>query len=372
MIRSDPDSAREIGDDQLKALSQGTARDIHVRIHANSQDLGHLHISNAFQQAIKLTKTARCTPYSGQILGSLVVVQPLSPRLAAPIFLAPLLAFLKSGTVIKSITLVSRIALSLVAPLRLGARRILVWWHGHEHVAELHARAVAAGETSSSHHWHGPHFKRTTVILLATPVVLVAIAVLASLERTPIWGRWRVIMMSADEEALMIEEFLAPGTPEKANMDANVKRDWVAILRVANEEGDSPPGTLSGGRILDLEKDWRARWVQDVLLKLEAGIANSNLTADCKEKKVFKIDGHEFALPPPDYPLGVRSALLKHLDHLEDGHAEGPLVTHFGCLVIDSPERNAFSLGFGPAPDANGDRHQEAPGVVVVYTGEFL
>lgn len=340
---------------------------------------GESHLSKkstlgVLQRRINVSSLSQYTFYYSDIpSGNVALFNSSHARLAAPFFLAPLLIFLKSGTVVKTIAIVSRVAVSLVAPLKLGAQRILIWWHGHEHIAQLRAQQLAStvlgglGEKAGSHHWHRPHFHRTTVVLLAAPVVLLAVAVLASLERTPVWGRWRVIMMSADEEALLIDEFLAPGTPEGVDPSAPIKRDWLAILREASGEESGPPGTLCGLRVVDPASDWRVRWVQDVFHRLEAGVDRANLTADCKENKVFSIDGHEFVLPPVKYPLTVRPAMIKH--YSEDVPVDGPLVTHHGCLVVESPLRNAFSIGFGPALGSDASRYGEAPGVVVVYTG---
>ena len=78
------------------------------------------------------------------------------------------------------------------------------------------------------------------------------------------------------------------------------------------------------------------------------------------------------AAPAVEVPLSVRPAVLKHHGHDPDEESLGPLVTRFGCLVVESPLCNAFSLGFGPARASDDRRYQEAPGVIVVQTGKFL
>ena len=90
----------------------------------------------------------------------------------------------------------------------------------------------------------------------------------------------------------------------------------------------------------------------------------------------------ELIPPLVDYPLAVRPALLQgredellSLDTTSNGVTTpvSNFVTRYGLLVLDDPNHpNAFSLGFGPAlaekellPVA-----QEAPGVIVMYTGK--
>lgn len=298
--------------------------------------------------------------------------------MAAPIFLAPLLGLLKSSAVLKTITVVSRVAVSLVGPLRLGSKRILRWWHGHEHIAQLHAAARAAhmegGETAGSNRAHHKwHFKRTIFVLLSTPVVLLVVASLASLERTPISGRWRIIMLNTDEEAMLVDEFLRAGAPADTHLDSTIPRNWLAILRAAYGPGAGPEGTFMGCRVLDPQTDWRAQWVLNILRRLEDGIPHSNLTAQhLKEPEEMEVDGKRYLLPPVKYPLTVRPALLKHHGHSEDEAVDGPLLTRYGLLVVDSPICNAFSVGFGPALASEERDQGEAPGVVVVYTGQSL
>jgi hypothetical protein len=327
--------------------------------------------------------------------------------MAAPFFLAPLLGFLKSGAALKIFGVVSRVAVAIAAPLRLHSKHFLRFWHGSDYKFHRHPAggSDAPGDASSDtkkrrSSWRHPHFKRTTMAILGTPVVLFIAGILASLERTPVWGRWRVIMISDDEEAMLIEELLRPGTyptasplPEPdAPAATSVKhthsittapRDWITILRVLcddnaqqSTEPDSPQ-LLLGGVVLDPKTDWRARWVQDVLTRLEDNVCKSGLTLDESTRKQAVEDAMkqlDHTKPPPvEYPLAVRSALLQGREQgMIEPISSDTLVTRYGCVVIDAPICNAFSIGFGPAlsdkdllPSA-----QEAPGVVVVYTGK--
>ena len=279
---------------------------------------------------------------------------------------ASAVAYFKSGTVFKAIAGTSRWLLGFIAYLRLQGRKLLRWWYGPEVYARREAEREARGRS-----WFPPHFGRTIYFIFAGLFTFISIAILASYERTPVWGRWRIIMMSTDEEATLVEEFLKPGSPQGAHLDNTTARDWLAILRAASEEDASPPGTLMGMPVLDPRFDWRARWVMDVFSQLEDGIKRVNLTSDHVKDgyNVVQIGSATFAVPPIEYPLTIRPAALRHHGRAEDEHVEGPLVTRYGCLVVESPVCNAFSLGFGPALQSDTNKSEEAPGVVVVFTG---
>ncbi|EJD01669.1 uncharacterized protein FOMMEDRAFT_158821 [Fomitiporia mediterranea MF3/22] len=333
-----------------------------------------------------------------QIQTGPILYQPSAYLISAPVFIAPIIAFLKSsivfkatgavvtfvkstfvakifasavaylksGTVFKAITAIGRISFAIIASLRLQGRRILKWWHGPEQYERIRAEQKASGK--KKHSWH---FRRTTIVCIATPIACLVIATLASLERTPVWGRWRVIMMSSDEEARLVEEFLRPGSVPGAHLDTTTARDWLAILRAACGEEAGPPGTLMGMSVLDPNVDWRARWVMNTFARLEDGVRHVNLTSEDVNEgcNVVNFGSTRFAIPPVEYPLTIRPAALKHHGRSEDEHVEGPLVTRYGLLVIDSPVCNAFSLGFGPALQSESRKDEEAPGVVVVFTG---
>ncbi|KAL5527852.1 hypothetical protein ACEPAG_6653 [Sanghuangporus baumii] len=281
-------------------------------------------------------------------------------------FFASAIAYFKSGTVFKTVTGAGRVSLAVIGYLRLQGRKLLRWWHGKEHYERKKAEQEAQGRS-----WFFPHFGRTALIIFSLPIALLTFTILASIERTPIWGRLRIIMMSTDEEALLVEEFLKPGSPPGAHLDNTAARDWLAILRAASGEEAAPPGTLMGMPVLDPRFDWRVRWVMDVFRQLEDGVKRVNLTTEHVKDgyNVVEIDSTRFAVPPVDYPLTVRPAALRHHGRTEDERVEGPLVTRYGCLVVESPACNAFSLGFGPALQTDPDKKEEAPGVVVVFTG---
>lgn len=303
-----------------------------------------------------------------------------TPLLAAPLFLAPLLGlfksgviaktvtvavgYLKSGAIIKVISAVSKVSFSIIASLRLAARRILRWWHGEEHIKQLRLQRKQSGQSRK----RNTHFRRTIAVLAWTPLFLIWLVFTASMERTPVWGRWRVILMSTDEEAMMLEEFLRAGCPAGAKLEENKPLDWLAILRPAfNDCG--PEGTLQGMQVLDPNMDWRAAWVKNVFMRLQDGIHLLNL-ADMHgqhHEYVWDIAGAHYVVKPPDLPLTVRPSQAH--EHAMEENQERPLLTRYGLLVVDGPVPNAFSIGFGPAKMIGDGENEEAPGVVVVYTG---
>lgn len=300
--------------------------------------------------------------------------------LAAPFFLVPLLglfksatiakvftasiAFLKSSTFVKLVGAVSKVSFSAVASLRLMARRILRWWHGEENYKRMRLERRKQGVRHR-------HFRRTIGVLIWIPFTLIGLVFLASMERTPVWGRWRVILLSTDEEALLLKQFLLAGGPPDAKLEENVPRDWLSIMRSAlGDQG--PEGTLGGLQVLDPAKDWRAAWAKDVFSKLQDGIRSLNLT-EIKEEQhddVHDIAGTRYIVKAPVFPLSVRPSTLKaHGESDGDVPTNGPLLTRYGVLVVDGPLCNAFSIGFGPARMLRDGNGEEAPGVVVIYTG---
>lgn len=310
--------------------------------------------------------------------------------MSAPFILAPLFALLKSGTVIKAISVIGRLSLALITPLRLGASSLLKWWHGPDHIIlypPLPPPDSSSGESGGKQKQQKHrHFRRTTIALISLPIGLLAVALLASLERTPFSGRWRIILMSTDEEELLISSTLSPGSPGsgprkdeggrlKPNLDAGAPRDWCRILRVLNNESADaePPGMVSGFLKVSEEEDWRVGWVQDVLRRLEAAVQDCKLTDPGNLVRDVATGVHEtrFVVPAVEHPLAVRPALLKHHGHDEDADVNGPLVTNHACIVFKSPITNAFGLGFGPVINSDERPVSEAPGVIVVYTGGF-
>jgi len=182
----------------------------------------------------------------------------------------------------------------------------------------------------------------------------------------------------------LLSELLRAGSPSApatnkdghlaANFDITAPRDWLAILRdvTGDEASGAPPGTLSGCRVVKEDDDWRVRWVMDVLRRLEDAISRCNLSTSEHSIAMFPSNDPScasFDIPPVKFSLSVRPSLLNHLGQDGDEESTAPLLTRHGNLVLDSPLCNAFSVGFGPTLKSEDRQVQEAPGVVVAYTG---
>lgn len=79
---------------------------------------------------------------------------------------------------------------------------------------------------------------RILPILLVLPLVMLGSIILASVESTPVTGRWRIIMLSPEEEGELVDSIVGGGELER--------RDWEGILgRVLKSEG----GDVLGGKV---------------------------------------------------------------------------------------------------------------------------
>ncbi|GAA5863230.1 hypothetical protein JCM3774_000822 [Rhodotorula dairenensis] len=230
-------------------------------------------------------------------------------------------------------------------------------------------------------------------LLLLTPLFLLALVAIASLERTPVTGRWRIVMLSPAEEAELVDSVLSAPTPTIGTAPEGTSRDWVQILRRVlqlPDEGSSPTTgrrILLGGEVLD-QRDWRVRWTEAVLVALEKGGVgaldnhSSNSATGGPTLSVLRP-------PPTEYPLEPRPEALSHQEGWRDelllakpfeAHEAHKLATLRGAaalaldydlLVIQNDAVNAFSFGFGPGPAQSTAAGPAAlkRGVIVVYTG---
>ncbi|WVO19309.1 uncharacterized protein IAS62_000588 [Cryptococcus decagattii] len=182
-----------------------------------------------------------------------------------------------------------------------------------------------------------------TVFLL--PFLLICGAYVAGLERVPLTGRWRLILLTPEEEDA-ISTSLAGG---------NWYRSVINLL--TTPERPAPP-------ILPTD-DWRWAWVQSVLTRLEtAALIECQLIPP--EQKPHKEYDSPIPLPPPTYhpfkPRPRASSLLHSVlpggepntgrEHLEVGPP-------YNIMLLQKDEQNAFSYGFGG----------KKAGGIVVYTG---
>lgn len=224
------------------------------------------------------------------------------------------------------------------ASLMVELDRIRTWEHKREHLLLKQSRTA-----------------RIVWTLILFPLVAFAAAVAAGLERTPVTGRWRVILLSPQEEETL-HEALATGWFEH-------------VLSLLKPSPEAPPP-----RILPAE-DWRWAWVESTLRALERG-AEECYVADAQAHsgdphlpRRTKPTSEAFPPPPPPpYPLQPRPRMSHMLHHAlppPSSHAAAaaaaaaaatpPAATSehallgppFSLLLLDSPEANAFSYGFG-------------------------
>ncbi|KAK0204894.1 peptidase family M48-domain-containing protein [Desarmillaria ectypa] len=183
-------------------------------------------------------------------------------------------------------------------------------------------------------------------ILLLIPASLFWLTIIASMERTPLTGRWRLIILSPEEEDDIAAQLAGPGW-------------YKAVDDILAQDGPTryiPPS------------DWRYEWVRNTLRSLEATlpilIQERELCPDWVD-----YGPHNQPLPPPaEYPLRPRPRASETLRRMCSAMCErtAPPVPHavagppYSLLVVDKPEAsNAFSYGFGP----------DGGGGIVVYSG---
>ncbi|KAF9468064.1 peptidase family M48-domain-containing protein [Collybia nuda] len=183
-------------------------------------------------------------------------------------------------------------------------------------------------------------------ILLLVPATLFWATIIASLEKTPLTGRWRMIILSPEEEEEIAAQLAGPG--------------WYnAVGEILAQDG-SP-------RIIPTT-DWRYAWVNHVLRRLEATIPV--LTNEPKMYPQWSEDHQDIPpMPPPaEYPLRPRPRASEYLRWFCESICERKVqpMPHaipgppYSLLVVDNPgASNAFSYGFGP----------DGGGGIVVYSG---
>ncbi|EMD33520.1 hypothetical protein CERSUDRAFT_118092 [Gelatoporia subvermispora B] len=255
----------------------------------------------------------------------------------------PVLAgFLKASTTIEIARTAARIALTFVPVIlikNLKSRKELRWAEKTGKTDEARKELVLKRIRNRTILFH---------TLLFIPVLLFWATIAASLERTPLTGRWRLILLSPEEEEDIAGQLAGPGW-------------YQAVGEILSQEG--PPQLVS-------PSDWRFQWVQDTLRRLEYAIPvlqrEHELVphwADCAGEE------GEVPLPPPaDFPLRPRpraSEYLRRFAELTAARTVHP-APHalagppYSLLLVDKPDAaNAFSYGFGP----------DGAGGVVVFSG---
>ncbi|KAK2460339.1 hypothetical protein APHAL10511_007728 [Amanita phalloides] len=185
---------------------------------------------------------------------------------------------------------------------------------------------------------------RTLMInfLFLVPFTLFWATVIASLERTPLTGRWRMIILSPEEEEEIAQQLAGPG--------------WYRVVEDILRQDGTPRYVPSS--------DWRYAWVSETLRRLEATVPillrESEMCQDWSER-----GPDDLPMPPPaEYPLTPRPRASEFLHRLVCNRKPQSVQTFVGppysLLLVERPDApNAFSHGFGP----------DGGGGIVVYSG---
>ncbi|KAL1411464.1 hypothetical protein Q8F55_002420 [Vanrija albida] len=180
-------------------------------------------------------------------------------------------------------------------------------------------------------------------MLVGLPILLLLGVWATGLERVPLTGRWRLILLTPEEEDVVATSL------EGANWYKSV------INLLTTPEKPAPP-------VLPFS-DWRWQWVQSTLRHIEASmIAAAERTEQGLPRPA---DAPDLYPPKPSYPLRPRprvsarlhaalpgSDAMSGLEHMELGPP-------YNILIMDSPDKNAFSYGFGG----------KGAGGIVIFTG---
>lgn len=339
-------------------------------------------------------------PAAGTLPCAPVTFCPL--ELALPL-LVPLATILKSSAALNCLAAITRISLTL---LPLSVRGKILHTLRERYLRDpasisssiwssltMRAGGTATLETPSSFltRWNA---MVGLPLLLLTPLFMLALVAIASLERTPITGRWRIVMLSPAEEAELVDSVLSAGpagavAPAATAVPEGTSRDWVQILRQVLQlpnEGVAPATRrriLLGGEVLD-QRDWRVRWTEAVLVALQKSGLGTLDNNDVGSGPGSQSNSSILRPPPTDYPLEPRPEALSHQEGWRDelllakpfealeAHRQASgraLALDYDLLVIENDAVNAFSFGFGPGPAQSTAGTPLKRGVIVVYTG---
>lgn len=189
--------------------------------------------------------------------------------------------------------------------------------------------------------------------LISLPFVLMAGLWLVALERTPITGRIRAMRLSPEEEAELTRAVLGDEAEAIEQGGERSARAWIGILRRVLEQDTAPAGTLFGHGFLP-QDDWRTQFAEAILRVLETGVPRLG-----DEGFVARVG--DLRVPPVERPLRPRDSPGFETLGDDSSKLERPA---YQVLVLDSPDNNAFAIGFGATMDARGGR-----GVIVIFRG---
>ncbi|KAF9066640.1 hypothetical protein BDP27DRAFT_1330293 [Rhodocollybia butyracea] len=262
-----------------------------------------------------------------------------TPRNNAPLPLIALLATVfKSSAGLQLAQTVGRIALTFVPVILMKNHRT----RKHLHFADIHGIPGAEDKKLVLLQ----RIRKRTIffqVLLAIPAVLFWLVMIASMERTPLTGRWRLIILSPEEEDDLAAQLAGQG--------------WFnAVGDILAQDG--PASFIP-------YNDWRYQWVLDTLRRLEATVPIlMKETTECPEWLTS-----DRPMPPPaEYPLTPRPRASEYLRYVCEKMCDrnAPPVAHsipgppYNLLLVERPDAlNAFSYGFGP----------DGGGGIVVYSG---
>ncbi|EPT05572.1 hypothetical protein FOMPIDRAFT_1021371 [Fomitopsis schrenkii] len=184
--------------------------------------------------------------------------------------------------------------------------------------------------------------RKITRLLLIIPGLVVAFTLFSGVERTPLTGRWRLILLSPWEEDDIASQLAGPGW-------------YTAVGEILSAGGQKP-------KLID-PSDWRYKWVQQTLRRLEAVIPVLQAEKDLRPD--WTAGGEAVPLPPPsEFPLTQRFWESEHFARLNQGEDPHTVMKSrskdrgenkpihgppYSLLVVDEPDAaNAFSYGFGP------------------------
>jgi hypothetical protein len=181
-------------------------------------------------------------------------------------------------------------------------------------------------------------------LLMGLPMLLIVGVWLTGLERVPFTGRWRLILLTADEEDTISHSL------EGANWFKSV------INLLTTPEKPAPP-------IVPLS-DWRWSWVQGTLRQLESGVIWAVERDDAGDNN-RPPDATGLWPPPSKYPLRPRSRAAARLHaalpggEKDSGEEHLELGPPYNIMIMEAPDKNAFSYGFGG----------KGSGGIVIFTG---
>lgn len=188
------------------------------------------------------------------------------------------------------------------------------------------------------------------VLLFGLPIVLLAGVWIAALERTPLTGRWRLILLTPEEEDHI----------SKALSGQNWYKSVLNLL--TTPEAPAPA-------VVPLD-DWRWQWVATTLRRLEAVVVNEaariDSTGDAHATCPLPAPYSGIPTPPSTgYPIKPRPRMSCMIHSALPGGDKSTGQEHlelgppYSLLLMEKNERNAFSYGFGG----------KGAGGIVVYTG---